>query len=306
MFDIVIIGGGPAGLTAAIYARRNGRKVLVLEKEGFGGQLATAPRVENYPGVGSVEGAVLAERMLTQALELGADTDVAEALSLEKTDGVWRIYTSDDAWIEARAVIFACGARHRPLGVAGEEELLGAGVSYCAVCDGSFYAGAEVAVCGGGDSALQEALLLSDICRHVYLVHRRYSFRADAALQKRAETRENVTVLTPYAVSKLLAENGALSGLVLRHTDSGEERILPVEALFVAVGAEPALGSFCTVLPLDEKGYAVAAENGVLPEAGLFVAGDCRQKTVRQLTTAAADGANAALEACKYLESIND
>ena len=304
VYDIIIVGGGPAGLTAAIYARRSGRSVLLLEKEGFGGQIAYAPRVENYPGVGSVQGAELAERMLSQVLELDAETDIGTVCAVEDRDGRKLVRTLEGEEYTGRAVIIAAGARHRRLELPGEGELTGRGVSYCAVCDGEFYAGGTVAVAGGGDSALQEALLLSDICEKVYIIHRRDQFRGDAEKQQRLFARENVIPVTPMNIVALEQEGGELKALRLRHAVTGAEQTLAVDALFVSVGQVPELGNFANVLPLTPDGYAQVPEGGVSPAAGVFVAGDCREKTVRQLTTAVSDGAVAALNACRWLDMV--
>ena len=304
MYDIIIVGGGPAGLTAAIYARRNGKSVLLLEKEGFGGQIAYAPRVENYPGVGSVAGAELAERMLNQALELDVDTDVGTVCAIREEDGHKVVSTEEGDSYTCRAVIIAAGARHRHMGLPGEEELTGQGVSYCAVCDGGFYAGGTVAVYGGGDSALQEAMLLSDICKTVYVIHRRDTFRGDVAKQMRLFSRENVQVLTPMSITALHQKDGTLAALTLRNTATGEERDLEADALFVSIGQVPELESFAGVLPLTDAGYAAVGENCTAPAPGVFAAGDCRDKAVRQLTTAVGDGACAALAACRWLDTI--
>ena len=302
-YDIIIVGGGPAGLTAAIYARRNGRSVLLLEKEGLGGQIAYAPRVENYPGVGAISGAELAERMLAQVLELDTDIEIDTVCAIRDEGGKKIVLTEEGETYEARAVILAAGARHRQLGLPNETELVGRGVSYCAVCDGSFYAGGTVAVAGGGDSALQEALLLADICQKVYVIHRRESFRGDKNKQERLFARENVEVLTPMEIAELVAPEGDLTALRLRRKDTGAEREIRVDALFVSVGQVPELGVFANVLPLNAAGYADVDAECAAPAGGIFVAGDCRAKTVRQLTTAVADGATAALNACRYLES---
>jgi len=302
MVDILIVGGGPAGLTAAIYARRAGRSVLLLEKEGFGGQMAFAPRVENYPGVESAAGAALAERMTDQALALDTETDIGTVCALRREGDVWFTQTEEGETWESRCVILACGARPRRLGLPGEDELLGQGVSYCAVCDGSFYRDGVAAVVGGGDSALQEALLLSDLCREVFLIHRRETFRGDAEKQRLLRARDNVRFLTPMTVSALRARDGALAGLQLRNALTGETSELSVDALFVSIGHVPELGAFADVLPLTAKGYARTGEDGVTPAPGLFVAGDCREKAVRQIATAVADGANAAMSACRWLD----
>ena len=302
MYDIIIVGGGPAGLTAAIYARRNGKSVLLLEKEGFGGQIAYSPRVENYPGIPSVTGAYLAEQMLSQVLALDADTDIGTVCAVRDEDGKKIVLTQEGERYEGRCVIIAAGARHRQLGLPGENELVGQGVSYCAVCDGGFYAGGTVAVAGGGDSALQEALLLSDTCKTVYLIHRRDVFRGDAEKQRRLFARENVHVLTPMNVTALREKDGALASVTLTNALTGAEQELAVDALFVSVGQVPELGDFSDVLPLTEHGYADLDEGCAAPMAGIFAAGDCRDKSVRQLTTAVADGACAALAACRFLE----
>ncbi len=303
-YDILIVGGGPAGLTAALYAARSGKSVLVLEKAGFGGQIAWSPRVENYPGVKAVSGAQWAEELLTQAMEQGAETDVGAVTGLRRGDGAWRAATEEGGEYAARSVIVAAGARHRPLGLPGEEELVGRGVSYCAVCDGDFYAGQDVAVAGGGDSALQEALLLSDICRRVYVVHRRENFRGEARLQEKLFARGNVERVAPAAVTGLLRAGDALRGVALAAPDGGAVRELPVSALFVALGLLPDTGPFAGLLPLDAAGYAAVGEDCGAGAPGLFAAGDCRAKTVRQLTTAVGDGAAAAVAACRYLDAL--
>ena len=300
-YDILIIGGGPAGLTAAIYGRRCGKSVCVIEKEGFGGQIAFSPRVENYPGVPSVSGAELADAMLSQALDLGADTEVGTVVSLRREAELWVALTEDDEHYEGRAVILAVGAEHRKLGLPGEEALLGNGISYCAVCDGDFYRGRRVCVCGGGDSALQEALFLCDVAGSVTLIHRRKEFRAEKALVERLQERDNAAILTPYNMKELLSQNGRLTGLVLTHAESGEEERIDCDGLFVCYGQTPATAAFREHLEL-EGGYAVAGEKCETQQPGLFVAGDCRKKSVRQLTTAVSDGANAALSALQYLE----
>ena len=304
LYDIIIIGGGPAGLTAAIYARRSGKSVLILEKEGFGGQIAYAPRVENYPGVGPVRGVELAERMLNQAMDLNAEAEIGTVCAVEDRDGVKVVRTLEGEEFRSRAVIIAAGARHRRLELPGEGELTGSGVSYCAVCDGEFYAGGTVAVVGGGDSALQEALLLSDLCEKVYIIHRRRQFRGDADKQKRLFARKNVEAVTPVNIVGLEQENGELKALRLLNAHTGTERALKVDALFISVGQVPELGDFADVLPLTPDGYADVPEGGESPTAGIFVAGDCRKKTVRQLTTAVSDGAYAALNACRWLDIV--
>ena len=300
-YDILIIGGGPAGLTAAIYGRRCGKSVCIIEREGFGGQIALSPRVENYPGIPSVSGAGLADAMLAQALELGADTEVGTVTSLRREGELWVALSEDNERYEGRTAILAVGAEHRRLGLPGEDKLLGSGISYCAVCDGDFYRGKKVCVCGGGDSAMQEALFLCDIAESVTLIHRRKEFRAEKALVERLRERDNAAILTPCNMKELLSQDGRLTGLVLTHAESGEETRVDCDGLFVCYGQTPATAAFRELLEL-EGGYAAAGEKCETAQPGLFVAGDCRRKPVRQLTTAVSDGANAALSAVKYLE----
>lgn len=270
MYDIIIAEAARRNDRRHL-RRRSGKSVLLLEREGYGGQIAYAPRVENYPGVASVGGAELAERMLEQMLALDAETDVGEVLSVERTGENFTVRTEDGVY-ESRAVILATGAKHRHLGLPDEEELLGHGVSYCAVCDGGFYKNGVTAVVGGGDSALQEALLLSDICRTVYLIHRRDAFRGDAEKQARLFARKNVTVLTPMEIAGFLTEDGSLRALRLKNTATGEETELGVDCLFVSVGQQPELERFAALLPLTAQGYAAVPETRRNAVRGVFVA----------------------------------
>ena len=300
LYDILIIGGGPAGLTAATYARRAGKSVLVIEKNAFGGQITWSPKVENFPGFVSISGAELGDRFLEQAMEQGAEVELDEAVAVSvDADGVKTVRCESGAEFQSRALIAAVGARPRMLGLPREDELIGNGVCYCAVCDGAFFADQDVAVCGGGNAALQDALLLSEKCRHVTLIHRRESFRGEQKLVEALEKRENVTFIRSARVAELLGET-ELSGLVIEQ--EGALRELPVTGLFIAVGHRPDNGIFADLMALDEAGYADAGEDCLTKSAGVFAAGDCRAKAVRQLTTAAADGAVAALAACRWLE----
>ena len=301
MYDIAVIGGGPAGLTAAVYACRAGKRVLVIENNVFGGQITWSPRVENFPGFVSVSGTELGDKLLEQAIEQGAETELEEVTALRREKGSWRLDCAFGASFTAKAVILATGAKPRMLGVAREEELVGAGVCYCAVCDGAFYAGKPVAVCGGGNSALQDALLLSESCSKVYLVHRRDSFRGEQKLVDALRERENVEFVLNAKVEALLGED-ELTGL--RITQDGAERELAVEAAFIAIGHQPDLNTFADYLQRDAKGYAASDEGCSTQSPGLFVAGDCRAKSVRQLTTAVADGTVAALAAVNYVDSL--
>lgn len=298
MYDIIIIGGGTAGLTAAIYARRAGKSVLVIEKAAFGGQITWSPKVENFPTVLSISGAELGDRLLEQAMALGASAELDEVTAIHYFGGIYTCETEFGATFYARAVIVATGAKPKMLGLAREEELIGNGVCFCAVCDGAFYKNRVVAVNGGGNSALQDALFLSESCRRVYLIHRRDSFRGEAKLVEALKAKNNVEFVLNASVTALLGEN-ELTGIELMQ--SGEKRTLNVDGLFVAVGHEPDNAIFAPFLELDSAGYAVSGEDCRTRSAGLFVAGDCRKKSVRQLTTAVADGAVAALAACEFL-----
>lgn len=301
MYDILIIGGGPAGLTAAIYAARAGKRTAILEREAAGGQIVSAPLVENYPGAPSVSGAELARRMRAQAEALGAELLYTEAAGLEKTQTGFRVLCTDGTR-EARTVILATGASHRRLGLPGEELLTGCGVSYCALCDGAFYEGADVAVVGGGETALQDALFLASTCRSVTLIHRRDSFRAGAQLVSRAERQGNIRILRSRTVEKLLWLDEALQGLLLTNLKTGQTERLDVEGLFVAVGQVPQSAPFADAVA-EENGYYLAGEDTKTSLPGVFAAGDGRRKQVRQLTTAVSDGTAAAIAACRYLEA---
>lgn len=297
--DLLIIGAGPAGLTAAIYARRAGRSVRLLEKAAVGGQIAASPRVDNFPGLPGVSGAELADRLFEQAADLGAELELEEALAISQEDGGTFTVTTDYGVHTCDALLFAGGMTHRTLGLPREDTL--PGVSYCAVCDGAFYQGKDAAVCGGGNTALQEALYLAGICRKVTLVHRRAAFRADAVLVDALRKKENVTVLTDTVIEELLGVD-TLAGIRLRNGRTGETWDLPVSGLFQAVGQRPQTGLLASLLPLDESGFLPVGEDGRTAVPGLFAAGDCRTKALRQLTTACGDGACAAVSALRYLE----
>ena len=300
MYEILIVGGGPAGLTAAIYAARAGKHVAVLERGSTGGQIVSARLVENYPGLPSVSGAELARQMTGQARAFGAEIVYTEAAGLEKTSAGFRVSCTDGVR-EAKTVILATGAAHRSLGLAAEDALTGCGVSYCAVCDGAFYEGLDVAVVGGGDTAVQDALLLADTCRSVTLIHRRNAFRASPHLVSRAERQENIRILRSYTVQKLLRLGDVLNGVEILHTETGNVEQLAVDGLFVAVGQAPQSTPFQEAIAV-ENGYYLAGEDTKTSLPGVFAAGDGRKKQVRQLTTAVSDGAAAALATCRYLE----
>ncbi len=299
MYDIVIIGGGPAGLTAAVYARRAGKTVLVLEKNTFGGQITWSPRVENFPGFASITGIELGDRMLAQAMEQGAEVELEEASAVRRDADGMTVLCASGAIFRTRAVILATGARPRMLGLPREAELTGCGVSYCAVCDGAFYRDRAVAVVGGGSSALQDALLLSETCSKVYLIHRRDSFRGEQRLTEALDRRANVKFVLGAQVTELLGEK-ELCGVAV--DQRGQRRELEVDGLFIAIGGEPDNAAFALLLCLDESGYAETGEDCAAPVPGVFVAGDCRAKSVRQLTTAVSDGAVAAVSALHWLD----
>ena len=302
MYDIIIIGGGPAGLTAATYARRAGKSVLVIEKNAFGGQITWSPKVENFPGFVSVSGVELGDKLLEQAMEQGAEVELEEVETLTVNGGVKRVRCVSGAEFEARAVIIATGARPRMLGLPREQELIGNGVCFCAVCDGAFYKGQDVAVNGGGNSALQDALLLSETCRKVYLIHRRDSFRDEAKLVDALKAKDNVEFILGARITELVGED-ELCGLKL--DCNGETRNIDVTGLFVAIGHAPDNGKFSNLIALTEAGYADSNEDCLTVTPGVFTAGDCRRKSVHQLTTAVADGSVAALAACAYLDECN-
>lgn len=300
LYDLIVIGGGPAGLTAAVYARRAGKTVLVIEKNTFGGQITWSPRVDNFPGFPFISGTELGDKLMSQALDQGAEVELEEVSGVRLDGDIKTVVCDSGAAFQARAVILATGARPMTLGVAREEALVGSGVNYCAVCDGAFYQGRPVAVVGGGNSALQEALLLSESCSKVYLIHRRESFRGEQRLVDALRQRENVEFVLNAVVTELLGED-TLAGVVVEQ--AGSRRSLTVDGVFVAVGHRPDNGAFSALLRLDEQGYAESGEDCLTATPGFFVAGDCRKKGVRQLTTAVADGAVAALAAVHWIDA---
>ena len=301
MHDIIIVGAGPAGLTAALYAKRADKSVLLIEKENFGGQITHSPKVENYPTLMQISGNELAQMMLDQVMEHGADIELAEVQGITEVDGIKRVST-DMGDFDARSVIICTGSKHRQLGLKNENELIGSGVSYCAVCDGAFFTGADVAIVGGGNTALQEAIMLSEYCTHVTIVQNLSVMTGEARLVAQLENRKNVTMIFDTLVTELLGED-KLEGLKLHNSKTGEDSILRVEGLFVAIGQQPENECFKDVTRLNDYGYIVADESCVTDTEGVFVAGDCRTKSVRQITTACSDGAVAALAACRYIDN---
>lgn len=302
MYDIIIIGAGPAGMSAAIYGRRAGKSVLMLEKSSFGGQIVNTPEIENYPGFKQISGFELAANLYEQAAGLGAEIAYEKVTGIED-NGAFKTVKTETGSHETKTVILATGAKNRPLGLPREAELTGAGVSYCAACDGAFFRGREVAVIGGGNTALEDAEVLSGIASKVYLVHRRDSFRGDQANVKRLAEKENVELVLDSVPEELLGEM-TVSGLKVRNVKTDEIRELTVQGVFVAVGQMPDNGDFADAAELDKSGYIKAGEDCETGTAGIFTAGDCRTKKVRQLATAAADGAVAALAAVEYISRL--
>ena len=301
MHDIIIVGGGPAGLTAAIYGLRAGKSVLVIEKNGFGGQIAYSPKVENIPGTIQISGAEFADKLTEQVMALGADVELENVISVEPGE-IFTVRTEEGSAFEGKSVILAVGVKHRMLGLAGEEELIGNGISFCAVCDGAFYAGQDVAMVGGGNSALQEALLLADVCRSVTIVQNLAFFTGEQKLADALSQKDNVKVLFSTVVSAYETENGKLVGLKLHNEECGEESSIKVDGAFLAVGLMPENEPFAALENLNDWGYFDTDEACATKTPGIFVAGDCRSKRIRQVVTASADGAIAAMAACRYIE----
>lgn len=302
MYDIIIIGAGPAGLTAAVYARRAEKSVLVLEKGVFGGQVTYSPLIENYPGFAAMSGNEFAEKLIDQALSQGADIEM-ETVTEIRDNGSSKTVVTEEGEHEAKAVIIATGVKHRQIGLPNENELVGEGVSYCAVCDGAFFRGQTVAVLGGGNSALQEAALLSETCKKVYVIQNLDYLTGEAKLAEKLKSRDNVEFIMGTVISALNGEK-ALESLTLRREADGAESKLEVSGLFVAIGLIPGNAAFADIAGLDEWGYIDSDENCLTKTPGVFTAGDCRKKQIRQITTAAADGSVAALAACRYIDSM--
>ena len=303
MTDIAIIGAGTAGLTAAIYARRAGSSVTVFEGEAPGGQIINTPEIDNFPALPGVSGYEYANKLFEQVQALGAEfvfdkVKVAEG-SLEEG---FRLTTEYGTLCEAKTVIIASGVKRREMGLAGEQEFTGRGISYCATCDGAFFKGKTAAVFGGGNTAVEDAIYLSGICKKVYIIHRRNQFRADQALVDELLAHDNVETKLCFTVSGIRGED-KLTGVELTNIDGSREELI-TDALFVAIGLIPENGVFKDIAELDDAGYVVAGENCETSTPGVFAAGDCRTKDVRQLVTAAADGAVAAVSASRLSQSL--
>ncbi|MBR0112701.1 MAG: FAD-dependent oxidoreductase [Clostridia bacterium] len=300
MYDIIIVGAGPAGLTAALYARRANKSVLVLEQSTFGGQVTFSPQIENYPGFVTMSGNEFIDKLVDQVIEQGAEIDLKTVTGI-KDNGDTKTVVTTRGEFEAKAVILATGVKHRETGLAAEERLVGHGVSYCAVCDGAFYKNKTVAVLGGGNSALQEAVLLSELAEKVYILQDLDFLTGEAKLVEKINAKDNVEVFTGCLLSDIIGEE-AVNGVEITFKADSSKKVIPVDGLFVAIGLIPDNDKFASVTDLDEYGYFNSDENCLTRTPGVFVAGDCRKKRIRQITTASADGAVAALAACRYID----
>ena len=302
MYDVIVVGGGAAGMTAALYALRNGKRAIVIEKNGFGGQITHSPKVENFPGTLQMSGNEFAEKMLDQILAQGAEIEFENVVSVEDLGDKKVVRTEEGGVYESSTVVLATGVKHRMLGIEGEEELVGEGISFCAVCDGDFYSGRRVCVAGGGNSALQEAILLSEKCSEVIMLQDLDFFTGEQRLQDVLFAKPNVKAFTGVGISRFLVNDGELCGLEIEEKKTGVKRTIECDGLFVAIGLIPENEPYKELADLNDYGYFDADERCLTKTPGIFVAGDCRSKTVRQLTTAVADGATAALAACRYMQ----
>lgn len=300
MYDLVIIGSGPAGLSAAVYAKRACLSVLVIEKEAFaGGQMVYTEEVDNYLGLNAKSGFELAESFKQHALDLAVSFAEGAVEKIVPKDGKWSLHMESGEDIETKTVLLATGATHRKLGVPGEETFAGVGVSYCATCDGAFFQGKSVAVVGGGDVALEDALYLANICEHVYLIHRRNELRGTKVLQNQVFANEKITFLGESEVTEITGDK-QVSGISIHNKVTDETKELSVAGVFIAVGMEPQSDLYAPLLSL-EHGYVPAGEDCATEKDGLYVAGDVRTKRLRQIVTAVADGANAVHSIQEYL-----
>ena len=298
MYDIIVIGAGPAGLTSAIYATRANKKVLVLEAKIYGGQIINASCIDNYPALPHISGVDFATKLYEQCIELGAEIKFEKVVDINPLGNNKKVITNSNEY-ECKSIIIATGSDKRKLGIEREEELLGKGISYCATCDGMFFKDKDVAVVGGGIAAIEDADYLSNICNKVYLIHRRDTFRVDDV--DKLHSKDNVEFILNSNVTKLLGNN-LVEGIEV--TDNlGNKKNIDIPALFIAVGQVPETSNFIDKVNIDSKGYIIASEDTKTNIDGVFVAGDVRTKSLRQLTTATSDGAQAAVMACNYINS---
>ncbi len=299
MYDVIILGAGPAGLTAAIYACRAGYKTLVLEKAYPGGQVTTTFEVDNYPGMPTVTGMELSMKMSEHARTAGAEIRTAEVKELNIRGKVKKVITAKET-IEGRSIIICSGATRRKGGFSGEDELAGRGISYCATCDGGFFRGKDVAVMGGGNTALEDALYLNNICNKVYLVHRRDQFRGTKHLQNKIFASDKIVPVYDSVIEEVRGD-GKVESMIVKNKKTQQRTQYAVSAVFVAIGTEPTSSLLEGVLEMDASGRVIAGEDGKTAIPGVFVAGDVRHKQLFQIITAAADGANAVKSATDYL-----
>lgn len=300
MYDIIIVGAGPAGLTAAIYARRASKKVLVLEAKTYGGQIINTLEIDNYPAEPHISGFDFATKLYNQAKEIGAEIVFEKVVEINNNDSEKEVVTTKNKYT-CKTIILATGSDNRKLKIDREDELLGKGLSYCATCDGAFYKNKDVAVVGGGNTALEDVLYLSNIVNKVYLIHRRDEFRADDTLIKQLNDKNNIEIILNSNVTKLYGEN-KLESIEVTNKD-GNKTNINIDGLFIAVGRIPENQNFAKLINLDKNGYVIAGEDCKTNVDGIFVAGDNRVKTLRQLVTAASDGAVAATNAIKYINN---
>lgn len=301
MTDVIIVGAGPAGLAASIYVQRSGKQALLLEAGAFGGQIINTAEIENYPGIKKISGFDFAMSLYEQATGLGAKIIYEKADKIEDKGEYKTVYTASGKTYDAKTVIIATGAKNRHLMLDKEEAFTGKGISYCATCDGAFYKGKEVAVNGGGNTAIEDALFLSNYCSKVYIIHRREEFRGDESSLELLKNKENVSFILNSNIIKILGEE-RLSGIRVKNNKTEEERDIDISGLFIAIGQEPDNKGFINVVDVNEAGYVEATEELVTKTPGIFTAGDCRIKEVRQLATAVSDGAVAGLKACQYIK----
>jgi len=303
MFDIIIIGGGVAGMTAALYALRNNKKVLIIEKETIGGQIANSPKVENYPTIKSISGTELADQIFEQIDTLGVNFELENVIQIQKEGDVFTV-TTDYNKYQSKSVILATGVKHKKLGMRDEDKFLGNGIYYCAICDGPFFKGQDVALIGAANSAMQYALMLSGYCKTVNIFTRSDRFLGEKSLEDEIRKTPNIKVMHNVKVVDLIGDVG-LEKIVLEKQNK-ETFEFKTNAVFVAIGHVPDNRVFDNLVDIDPLGYIIAGENCETKTAGLFVAGDCRTKDIRQVTTAIGDGAVCATKACKYLMTIGE
>lgn len=300
MTDIIIIGAGPAGLTAAIYARRAGKEVIILEGLAYGGMIVNAKDVENYPGFKNISGFDLATNLYNQVIDLGAKVIYEKAFKIEDLGKTKKVITNDYEY-EAKAVIIATGVQNRKLGLKNEDKLLGKGLSYCATCDGAFYKNKIVSVIGGGNTAVADALFLSEYCKKVYVIYRKDKVRGDKIVVNKLEKKDNVEFIYNTVVTEIIG-NEKLEKIEILNNKTDKRELIDMDGLFVAIGQEPSNNNFSNLIKMDDKGYIIADESCHTNIKGIYVAGDTRVKEVRQLTTATSDGTIAALNAIKEMD----